>query len=497
MSYPVWEPFVANSVLIAVIAVLHVFVSHFAIGGGLYLVLAESLARRNNDPEHLAYVERHSKFFILLTLVFGAVTGVGIWVTIGLIHPIGTRWLINNFVWGWAAEWVFFFVEIAAALMYYYGWRRLSPAMHMTLGWIYFVAAWMSLFIINGILTFMLTPGDWPSTGRFWDGFFNPSFWPATLFRTFICLVLAGLYATLTVAKEKNTGLKIRIMRGNGIMVLGSLLLAVPFGLWYHASLPETVTAAFVPGSIASTALQVMIFSGAVLFLLTFLGTLVFPRHSGYISALILLGCALLALGGFEWSREAARKPFIIYGFLYSNGLLAVDAENVPPAEPMTVAYTTGDRGRDLFLAGCQSCHTVSGYMSLSDKLAGLEEEHIINIIPRLQHFIGRMPPFPGNGDDAASLAAYLSARAEPDPLIEGAPASDERRGKMVFHRRCGICHTMTGFRGLRDTFEGLNAEEAADIIMTLEDLTEEMPPFVGSEDELRMLVTYLAGGGR
>ena len=117
MTYPVWEPCVANSLLIALVAILHVFVSHFAIGGGLYLILAETIARRKNDPEHLAYIENHSKFFILVTLVFGAVTGVGIWVTIGLIHPIGTEWLIRNFVWGWASEWVFFFVEIAAALI--------------------------------------------------------------------------------------------------------------------------------------------------------------------------------------------------------------------------------------------------------------------------------------------------------------------------------------------------------------------------------------------
>ena len=96
MEYPIWEPFVANSLIIAVVAVIHVFVSHFAIGGGLYLVLAEKWARRLNDKEHLAYVQRHSKFFLLLTIVFGAVTGVGIWITIGLIHPVGTKWLINN-----------------------------------------------------------------------------------------------------------------------------------------------------------------------------------------------------------------------------------------------------------------------------------------------------------------------------------------------------------------------------------------------------------------
>lgn len=497
MNYPVWEPFVANSLIMAVVAILHVFVSHFAIGGGLYLILAETLARRKNDLDHLAYIERHSKFFVLVTLVFGAVTGVGIWVTIGLIHPIGTGWLIRNFVWGWASEWVFFFVEIAAALIYFYGWKQLSASVHKAIGWIYFIAAWMSLVIINGIISFMLTPGEWTTSGNFWDGFLNPSFWPSTFFRTFICLILAGLYATLTVAKDKNIALKIRIMRQNGIMVLASLALAVPFGLWYYGSLPESVTAAVVPGSIGLMALQVMIFFAALLFLLTFLASIVFPRHTGYISALILLFCALLAFGGFEWAREAVRKPYVIHGFLYSNGLVLAEAEALPADQPMSIIYTTGDRGRDLYLNGCRSCHTISGYISLSDRLAGLEEEHIANIIPRLQHFTGKMPPFPGNDDDVSDLASYLVSIAANDPLISTPSMPDVEKSEIVFSRRCGGCHTMTGLRAIGDSFAEMDAEEAGEVVSMLGDLADEMPPFTGSDEEMRLLINHLTGAGQ
>ena len=38
---------------------------------------------------------------MLLTLVFGAITGVGIWATIGLVSPHGTSALIHGYVWGW------------------------------------------------------------------------------------------------------------------------------------------------------------------------------------------------------------------------------------------------------------------------------------------------------------------------------------------------------------------------------------------------------------
>lgn len=495
MQYPIWEPFLANSLIIAIVAILHVFVSHFAIGGGLYLVLAEIWARRKKDDAHLGYVKKHSKFFALTTLVFGAVSGVGIWVTIGLIHPNGTKWLINNFVWGWATEWVFFFIEITAAIIYYYGWKRLSAKTHIAVGWIYFISAWLSLVVINGILTFMLTPGEWLATGNFWDGFFNPTYISATLFRTCICIMLAGLYATVSVAKEKNRELKIKIMRRNGWFIIIPILLLIPIGLWYYNAHPESVTGSFLPDTIQTMALQVMIFSAGLLLLLSILNTLVFPRHTGYVSASVLMFLGLIAMGGYEWSREAARKPYIIYDFLYSNNLLKSSEVNLPSEKPMPVKYTTGNRGRDLYLAGCRTCHTLDGYNSLGEQLAGLESQHIANIIPRLQYYIGKMPPFPGNEKDAADLAQFLASHANADPISTGANLTEAEKNQIVFDRRCGGCHTLNGYRELGSTFADLDYEESEEFVLMVQELADEMPPFTGDENELKMLIAHLRGG--
>jgi mono/diheme cytochrome c family protein len=135
--------------------------------------------------------------------------------------------------------------------------------------------------------------------------------------------------------------------------------------------------------------------------------------------------------------------------------------------------------------------------MSLSDRLAGLEEEHITNIIPVLQHFAGRMPPFPGNNNDAADLARYLASIAADDPLVAKTALSDSEKSEVVFNRRCGGCHTLTGFRPIGDSFEDVDSESAEEIIMILEDLADEMPPFTGSDEELRLLIEYLTGAAR
>ena len=115
------------------------------------------------DSDYAAAVDlarRSSLVLILVSTVFGAISGVGIWVVAGLISPATISALIRNYVWGWAIEWTFFFVEIVAALVYYATWNKISRRVHVMIGWIYFVAAYLSLVVINGIITFMLTPGD-------------------------------------------------------------------------------------------------------------------------------------------------------------------------------------------------------------------------------------------------------------------------------------------------------------------------------------------------
>jgi len=101
MNYPLWRV-PAPGLLIAVVGVVHVFVSHFAVGGGLLLVLAELKARAAADAALLGFVRALSRGFVLLTLVLGALTGVGIWFTIGLVQPQATSALVQTFLWAWA-----------------------------------------------------------------------------------------------------------------------------------------------------------------------------------------------------------------------------------------------------------------------------------------------------------------------------------------------------------------------------------------------------------
>lgn len=439
MNYPIWD-LPAPGLLIAVVAILHVFVSHFAVGGGLFLVLTEMKARRENDEALLEYLRRHSRFFILLTLVFGAVTGVGIWFTIGLVNPAATSSLINSFVWAWAIEWTFFVTEIAAALVYYYGWNRLTPREHVVVGWVYFVSAWMSLVVINGILTYMLTPGAWIGTHAFRDGFFNPTFWPAAAIRTLGAIGLAGVYAIFTAAWLADNGLRDRLTRYAATRWVLPMAVLLPFTLlWFFsaagsAGVPvaeifatktsgvrDLIAGLFVTATsgqpVAQRALKTATAAALLTGVIAFACMAIRPRNARRFATVVLMLVALATIGGAEWVREDLRKPYVIGSTMFVNairvpapagsliatrniddmyaidrttqsGVLAASRWTDVPAgfregKVLTVAQE-GQVGQEVFHLLCTQCHTTGGYLAMRRLVAGRSVNAIENTIEKL-----------------------------------------------------------------------------------------------------------------
>ena len=88
MDDPIWELAMGGGMLMVIVAIPHVIVSHIAIGGGLLIVVTEALAVKRNDPELRELAKRSSLVLILVSTVFGAISGVGIWVVTGSDIPL-------------------------------------------------------------------------------------------------------------------------------------------------------------------------------------------------------------------------------------------------------------------------------------------------------------------------------------------------------------------------------------------------------------------------
>jgi len=472
MNYPFWEiPILGSGWVIGIIAIFHVMISQFAVGGGLYLPLAERKALRMPEgrlrADWLKQLASHSRFFLILTGVFGTISGVGIWFAIGLTHPEATSTLIHNFVFGWAMEWVFFIVELTTIAVYYYTWNRIDPRLHLVVGWVYAGSSVATLVIINGILTFMLTPGDtwlgvaFAGTGReasvFWNAFFNPTYWPSLFLRACVCCALAGIWALITASRidaEKHSALKISMVQWSVKWLVPSFL-ATPFILiWYLWMVPVSQRALLTLGIdtigsgtfsiITRIALLIIITSATIVGVAYFLAYRD-PRNFNLSHAIAVMLLALIATASGEYAREMLRKPYVIGGWMYSNGVRVPYVSRInqegylahsmwvwgdnncifaylqsPEDKTVPTCTSSYSRGEAIFRGECGSCHTLAGYRPLAKLLSGRDRANITNFITMLHDYKPNspyhryMPPMVGTKQDIDDLADFLNAQVNP-----------------------------------------------------------------------------------
>ncbi len=436
MNYPVWVvPYLGGSWVIGIIAIIHIFISHFAVGCGAFFALAEELAYRRGDERIYAFLKQHSRFFVLVTTVAGAVTGVGIWFAVSLVGPDGIASLIQCFSLAWAEEYLFFVAELATAFAYYYTWNKISRQKHLLLARLYMIFSIATLVIINGMLTFMLTPGKWLTSHNWVDGFFNPTYCPSLIIRLLIMFALAGMYALVTSSRIAEPKFRTFMVRYCAKWLLPVFVIGPVVGFWYLTQIPQATMHTIFTGiqssgvgnfSILARALYLSLILSGTIILFNFFGPYLNPRGFTFRIALLFLVCGLAVTGTTEWMRELLRKPYIVYGYLYSNGMhtdelpAKVDASFLKKGRWAT-AMATPDmppvaKGELLFRYECMSCHTVRGYRSMKTLLGPRDEDALVGFLQLLRMrdrsvnpYSGIMPPLVASDDELQCLSKYLA----------------------------------------------------------------------------------------
>ncbi len=494
MDYPIWDVTIGGGMLMAIVAIAHVIVSHFAIGGGLVIAVTETLAVRRGDHEMRELARRSSLVLILVSTVFGAISGVGIWVVAGLISPGAISALIHTYVWGWAIEWVFFILEIVAALVYYTTWDRISKGAHLLVGWLYFVSAYLSLVIINGIITFMLTPGRWLETNQFWDGFFNPTYWPALVLRTGICAMMATAFL-LFAAQKADPAHRPRLVRYLGWWLVGGTLVSYAGYRWWEGSLPDTVLGLFRGDSpvlepLAATR-SLTLWSLTAALVLGVVLLVARPKYGKTVSAIAVMVAAFLFFGSYERLREGVRKPFLIHSHLFSNGLLVEDIEAINErgiaAYSGWVAAEADDGpeaiGQQIFRAQCSICHTIDGYQAIRP------------LLPTTSDMLAVAADSPAGAGELAFEQHCASCHADLgyEDMKEIVPTADEIREDPDFIRELNAGMIYATLATLHEMGDFYVDADRGQMINTHDSVYPQMPPLVGTDEDVEALTAYLA----
>lgn len=428
------------------VAIVHVFLAQFAVGGGILLCYFQWLAMTGRDPHARRFVEGYFKLLVLISFVVGALTGVGIWLTAIQVSPGTIGAMVDNFHWLWATEWTFFCLEIVSGYCFYRYHSRLNDRAALTLLAIYAGASWMSLFVINGILSWQLTPGRWVETRSLVDGFFNPSFWPSLLFRTVVSMTLAGLAAcVVTNLMSELSRHARRSLINRAAHLLVPMVLMPVLGIWFLAVMPPDSRSWVLGGSPAMMLfLNISIGSSLAIGGYAIIGMVMQRLYINGATASLLLLLAFGATAGGEFVREGSRKPYSIRSLLYSNSIKPEEVvmmreagctANDPYGLRQDSQYANDQvrLGAKVFRRQCSVCHTVHGTNAVAELTGSWDENQMRLNLAKLQHTKPFMPPFAGNAQDVESLVQFLNwsnhARPKEWPLSENSQTLSQIEG--------------------------------------------------------------------
>jgi len=318
--------------------------------------------------------------------------------------------------------------------------------------------------------------------------------------------MIAACYGYLSASFTADREVRLAMTRFSAKWALTTLTAAIAAGCWYVAILP-TESYGLVMGKSPTIAAVLPWWTGGLLGLLLIMlgaGILRPKRNLKPVASLAML-CALLVMGGFEWTREAARRPYVINEVMYSNSILKKDVEAVNRNGYLRTALWVQNRdvsevditeaGRELFEHQCYACHTIGGRNNdIVRATSRMSYRALVNYIQKIHEVRYFMPPFVGTELESQALAAYIAGGLHGKDVQESQEiVGSVGKGLVLFEENCSSCHAVEELTG---AFDGLDRTEIIGMLTTLNEISDEMEPFSGSQKKQEQLAFFLSSGG-
>ena len=451
--YPTfYVPWIGSAWVMGIIGVIHVVASHTSVGASFLFALIATKSYRENKPELMDFIKRYGKFLLVFSYIVGSVTGVGIWYAITIASPRGTAGLIHSFVWVWAAEWVYFTVEVIGvyALVYLIG--KIDRLTHLKLTWAFALASWATMLLIVGIISFMMWPGNeaWYETGSANDAFYNINFFAHLGVRTGSMLVMAAIVGLMVVAsmKDKSIALRKSVVRAITPMgMIGGMVSVVMF-FYYLETLPENarimldvhLLPRYAYGMIA------VVLVTAIYLIFAWIKPLYVKT---WIAVPLFLFISVVGVWPEERMRESMRKPYVAGQYIYGNQVIARDVPGkgikgevdliaekgllqLHPFVPDRLREITPENeievGRLLAKVSCANCHALepgAPLRNIPDKFHGATDADLIAAFlngPLKHGLVPYMPRIDLPAHEVKAISEFL-ADSNRQRLIRQKPA--------------------------------------------------------------------------
>ena len=437
--YPLFYfPQIGSAWLMGITGAIHIMASHTSVGAALLFAFLAHKAYKEDRPELYDYMRKYGMFLLIFSYVVGSITGPGIWNTATVASPRGISALIHNFVWVWATEWVFFVVEVIGVFVLVYTIGKIDRKTHLKITYMFALASISTLFLIIGIISFMMWPGSdiWYQSGSASDAFFGINTFPHMFIRIGFMIVMSAVVGFVISGNLKEIALRTEMTRKLSVIgMIGGVLILMSF-LWYVQTLPQSALDLFHtvlwPANGTSRIITVSIIAAYLLLAFALPRIINVPFATAMLAVVLILG-----IWPGEKMRESMRKPYVAGRYVYSNQIIGRDvigkhiksemgiiAEKglltVSPFIPDRLRTITPENqleaGKLIAKLACSNCHALekgAAYRPLPDRFPGQDAATIEVVLTDViaTGTFSYMPPIKLPEHETKALAAWLATQ--------------------------------------------------------------------------------------
>ena len=199
------------------VALFHTAVASLAIGFAFFVTVAQIVGYVRKDRSYDILAKKIQLIHICVYNI-GTINAIGLVFLLSGLFPQFWSQIFVQFYWALIVEEFLFFLLATTLTFHYFFWERMwgHKKLHIFLGALLTPLFFLQFYIINGIGSFMLTPGFGEAEASLtmgvlgWDrmGFYNPSFMMLNFHRAFAniaygCFGAAGICGIMLYFSKK------------------------------------------------------------------------------------------------------------------------------------------------------------------------------------------------------------------------------------------------------------------------------------------------------